>query len=271
MSTSRRSGGQATSGEGAAALSVRLARDSRDLRAAQALRYRVFIDEMGGSGPLVDHEAGLERDAFDPFVDHLLLVDTARDPDAGNHVVGVYRLLPGDREPQAGQFYCDDEFDLAPLRASGRALLELGRSCTDPAYRGGLGVLQMWQALADYAVARRIEILFGAASFPSAVPQDWLQALSWLHHHHLAPPALRAQARQPDQPELLPPEALDRRAALAQMPSLIKGYLRLGGMVGQGVFVDHAFGTTDICVILDAAALSGAAKTLAQRGAGGAS
>ncbi len=76
---------------------LRLAADARDLRAAQRLRYRVFVEELGGDGPLVDHAARLEKDSFDPIFDHLLLIDTRRDPASLDDVVGVYRLLPGDR------------------------------------------------------------------------------------------------------------------------------------------------------------------------------
>ena len=43
---------------------------------------------------------------------------------------------------------------------------------------------------------------------------------------------------------------LDRRAAMRQVPALIKAYLRLGGFVGDGAFVDHQFNTTDICIVL---------------------
>ena len=78
------------------ALILRLARDARDLRAAQRLRYEVFIEELGAGGPLVDHDQRLEIDAFDPFFDHLLLIDPKRDPDTLSEVVGVYRLLPPD-------------------------------------------------------------------------------------------------------------------------------------------------------------------------------
>ncbi len=245
-------------------LHVRLARDAQDLRAAQRLRYRVFIEEMGGTGPMIDHVNRLERDAFDPIFDHLLLIDGQRDPDHAEHVVGVYRLLPDTRLGRAGRFYCDDEFDLAPLRGSGRRLLELGRSCIDPAHRGGLGMLHLWQGLAEYVLRNRIEILFGAASFPSDDPMRWVQPLSWLHHHHLAPPALRVTARQPASFTPIAPEALDRRAALTQMPSLIRAYLRLGGMVGEGVYLDHAFQTTDVCIILDTARMSDQARAFAR-------
>ena len=114
------------------AFDLRLAVDARDLKAAQRLRYQVFVGEMGSDGPLVDHAEGLERDEFDGICDHLLLIDRSRDPEGLDDVVGVYRLLPGDRLLPGQAFYSESEFDLSPLRASGRRLLELGRSCVHP-------------------------------------------------------------------------------------------------------------------------------------------
>jgi L-ornithine Nalpha-acyltransferase len=58
---------------------LRLATAERDVFAAQRLRYEVFVAELGGDGPLVDHERRLERDAYDPHFDHLVLIDTRRD------------------------------------------------------------------------------------------------------------------------------------------------------------------------------------------------
>lgn len=243
-------------------LTVRLARDEDDLRAAQHLRYRIFVQEMGGDGPLVDHVAGLERDALDPFFDHLILVDPARDPAHGAHVVGAYRLLPDDRLAQTGRFYCDSEFDLTLLRKTGRKLLELGRSCVDPAYRGGPGMLLMWQALAAYVAEREIGVLFGAASFHGTDAAALAQPLSLLYHRHLAPQALRVQARVRQRMDLIDAENLDLRAAQAALPPLIRAYLRLGGVVGDGAFVDHAFKTTDICLILDTRAMTAQARSL---------
>ena len=249
-------------------LQVRLARSDEDLVAAQRLRYRVFIEEMGGSGPLVDHVRQLEQDAFDPVFDHLLLIDSRRNPKDCDHVVGVYRLLPDTKLAAAGRFYCDDEFDLTPLRQSGRRLLELGRSCTHPAMRGGIGMLQMWQGLAEYVLRNKIEILFGAASFRGTDPDRWAQPLGWLHHHHRAPEALRVRAHDPAGCTPLPRDVLDRKVALAQMPPLIRAYLRLGGVVGDGVFVDHAFNTTDVCIILDTATMSYQARALSRNAVG---
>lgn len=237
---------------------LRLARDARDRRAAQRLRYLVFVEELGADGPLVDHEARLERDEFDEVFDHLLLIDTRRDPDTLDDVVGAYRLLPSDRVGAAGRFYSEGEYDLTPLRESGRKLLELGRSCVHPDHRGGTAMFHLWNGLADYVLERGIEILFGVASFHGTDIARLTPSLAYLHHHHLAPPALRVRAREPgfQRMDLLPPDQLDRKAAMAATPALIKAYLRLGGFVGEGAWIDRDFNTTDVCLVMDTRRMS---------------
>ena len=95
----------------------------------------------------------------------------------------------------AGQFYSEDEYDLAPLHRSGRSLLELGRSCIAKPYRGGPGIYHLWQGLADYVATHGIEILFGVASFHGTDPAPLAAPLSLLHHRYLAPPEMRVRAR----------------------------------------------------------------------------
>ncbi len=231
---------------------TRMARDAADVEAAQALRYRVFVQEMGSDGPGVDHARGLETDRFDPHFDHLLLIDAAAD----DRVVGVYRLANSAQAQAAGRFYSDSEYDLALLIASGRRLLELGRSCLDPAYRGGAAMFHLWSALAEHIAAQQIEILFGTASFPGTDVHRIAPALSLLHHAHLAPPDLRVRARAFQPMDLIPADRIDRRAAMLAVPALIKAYLRLGGVVGDGAYVDHAFNTIDVCLIMDTARLN---------------
>lgn len=240
------------------ALVARLAATPAERFAAQRLRYRVFVQELGADGEVADHDQQIERDALDEVADHLILVDTRRDPASGDHVVGVYRLLRGDVAARFGRFYCDEEYDLAPLRAAGRSLVELGRSCVDPAYRGGAGMYMLWNALADYVLDHGIEVLFGVASFHGTDVDALAQPLSWLYHHHLAPPHLRPVARPPHARSMaiVPQDQLDQRAALAALPSLIKAYLRVGGVVGEGAWVDHAFNTTDVFLLMDTTAMS---------------
>lgn len=242
-------------------LKVRLARSDADLRAAERLRYRVFVEELGGDGPLVDHEGRFERDAFDPVFEHLVLVDTRKDDASLEHVVGVYRLLTGARAAKHGRFYSDGEYDLSVLRASGRRLLELGRSCVAADHRSGLALHLLWSGLARFVIEREIEILFGVASLHGTDIDALALPLSHLYNAFLAPPELRVRAREEAyQPmDLIPPERIDRVAAMRAVPPLIKSYLRLGGFVGDGAFVDHAFNTTDVCLVMDTARMNAGA------------
>ncbi|WP_027237672.1 l-ornithine N(alpha)-acyltransferase [Leisingera caerulea] len=231
--------------------SVKIAATEEELRAAQALRYDVFVRELGGGGAMVDHDAGLEQDRFDPFFDHMLVTDTAK-----GMVVGVYRLLRDDQAAKAGQFYSEDEYDLSVLKASGRRLLELGRSCLHPDYRGGMAMFHLWSGLAQYVEKHGIEVLFGVASFHGTDPQQLASPLAMLHHNHLAPPELRVRSKSLQPMDLVAKADLDRKRAMLETPALIKAYLRLGGFVGEGAYIDHAFNTTDVCLILDTARMN---------------
>ncbi|MEO1469522.1 MAG: GNAT family N-acetyltransferase, partial [Pseudomonadota bacterium] len=58
---------------------VRLAASREEIEAAQRLRYRVFVEEMGADASPEDRALRLERDRFDPYFDHLLLIDNETD------------------------------------------------------------------------------------------------------------------------------------------------------------------------------------------------
>ena len=235
-----------------------MARNARDLKASQALRYKVFVEEMGANSPTIDHNSKIEADLFDPFFDHLLLIDEHRNQDAFDYVVGVYRLLRSDVAKRNCGFYSQSEFDLSPLVDSGRSLVELGRSCVHPDYRGGLAMLQLWNGLADYVLSHQIEIMFGVASFPGVRMEKLAQPLAYLHHHHLAPVELRVRAQGENFAPMdhVPINECDPRKARALIPPLIQSYLRLGGFVGDGAFIDYGFNTIDVCLVMDTERMS---------------
>ncbi len=232
---------------------VKIAETDAELRAAQALRYEVFVRELGGGGTMVDHDAGIERDRFDPYFDHMIVTDVRT-----GQVVGVYRLLRDDQAQEIGQFYSEDEYDLTVLKNSGRKLLELGRSCLHRDFRSGMAMYHLWNGLSDYVTRHKIEVLFGVASFHGTDIATLAKPLSMLHHNHLAPPDLRvrAQAEHFQSMDLVPEDQLNRRLAMVETPALIKAYLRLGGFVGEGAYIDHDFNTTDVCLILDTSRLN---------------
>ena len=115
-------------------------------------------------------------------------------------------------------------------------------------------MLHLWQALAKEVDVRGAEILFGVASFHGVALKQLAPPLSLLARDYLAPPHLRVRARHYQPMNIM--DDIDRVSAMKQIPSLIKAYLRLGGFVGDGAFLDHAFNTTDVCLILDTSSMN---------------
>ena len=235
---------------------VRLATCDADVAAAQRLRYRVFVEEMGAKTTPEDAAERRERDRFDAYSQHLLLIDNeSANPDVERGVVGVYRLMTGSRARGGIGFYGAGEYDLSLLESYPRETLELGRSCVDLDHRGGAGMHLLWTGLSEYIAEHRVSILFGVASFHGSDPAPLAQALSYLHHYHLAPPDLRVRA-VPGRyvaMDMLPPEKIQKVEALRQIPALIKAYMRFGGAVGDGAYVDYDFNTVDVCLLMDTA------------------
>jgi L-ornithine Nalpha-acyltransferase len=226
-------------------LEVRLAAP-RDVDDALRLRYRVFCEERGAVSSSAG--SGREEDAYDRDCDHLIVRDHAR-PNAP--VVGTYRLLREDVAARIGGFYSAGEYDLSPLLTSGRSsqLLELGRSCVDRPYRTNATITLLWRAIATYLEAHRIGFMFGCASFPGTDPSAHADELAYLCRFHLAPPELRARAH----PQYYVP--MDGTGDVADLtgrglPPLIKAYLRVGAKVGDGAFIDRAFNTVDVFMIM---------------------
>jgi putative hemolysin len=232
-------------------LEVRLAQSPDEVEAAQALRYRVFYDEMGATPSAEVRALKLDVDRYDPICDHLLVIDKDK-ANGAQCVVGTYRLLRRSVAQRHGGFYSDSEYDTAPLKVLPGELVELGRSCVDPGYRSRSVMQLLWRGLAAYVHTFDIHLMFGCASFPGTDPAQIGAGLAYLHHYHLAPRPLRPRALPQHYVPMdrVPRTSLDVQAAIGGLPPLIKGYLRVGGFVGDGAVVDHQFNTTDVCVIV---------------------
>mgnify|MGYP001767125811 CR=1 FL=1 len=244
----------------AGSLEVRLAATEKDVRKAQKLRYRVFYEEGGARADRATQLIGRDICPFDALADHLLVIDHAAVSRFGRvkpKIVGVYRLLRQSVAERFGGFYSAGEFDLAPLleRQKGKRFLELGRSCVLPDYRSKKVIDLLWRGLWAYVQHHRIDALIGCASFPSANPLDHAEDLSFLAATARASEDWSASARSElyVRMDLRDPAALDMRRALANLPPLIKGYLRVGAKFGDGAVVDPQFGTTDVFTIMPVA------------------
>ena len=232
-------------------LGVRLAVGAAEIDAVQELRYRVFYQEMGARPSADTAASGRDRDAFDAVADHLIVVDHA--VGAGPEgVVATYRLVHADAAAKLGHFYSADEYEIGKLVQFQGRILELGRSCVDAGYRNRAAMQLLWRGIAAYVFHHRIDLMFGCASLPGIDPDAIATELSYLYHNHLAPPALRPRALPHRYIEMrrIEPEEVDPRRALGLLPPLIKGYLRLGGFIGDGAVIDAQFNTTDVAVVV---------------------
>lgn len=236
--------------------SVTLAQCPEEVMEAQALRYDVFVHEMKADVSQEAHEAKRDFDTYDALCDHLLV----RYHQQGHapRIIGTYRMLRDTELPEGTGFYSEDEYDISKLKASGRNLLEVGRSCTHPDFRNKVAMQLLWRGIGEYVMYYNIDYLFGCASFPSADPQDHNHGLSYLYHHHLADETIcpRTVEKHFVDMNLIPANQIDEKRTFFTLPILVKGYLRLGGKVGNGAFIDHDFNTTDILMIVDTATVS---------------
>ena len=235
----------------AGSLHVRLATTDAEIDAAQALRYAVFYQEMGACPDAATAASGRDRDRYDAVAAHLIVVDAAAD-DLPCGIVATYRLIDGAAAARVGGFYSAGEFDLGPLLGGGSRLLELGRSCVHPRYRSGAVMQLLWRGIALYIDRHGIDVMFGCASLPGTDPEAMADQLAFLGHAHLAPAALRPRALPGRFIELRrkDPASFNPRAAFMGLPPLIKGYLRLGGWVGDGAVIDLPFNTIDVAIVL---------------------
>ncbi len=232
-------------------LGVRIATTSGEIDAALALRYRIFFDEMGATPNAQTRLSRRDRDEFDSVADHLLVVDHAIGP-GPEGVVGTYRMLQPAGAAAIGRFYTADEYDISPITSFPGRVLELGRSCVDITYRGRAVMQLLWRGIAAYVFHNQIDLMFGCASLPGTDPERLAVELSYLYEHHLAPPALRPRAK-PDRyidMRRVPVSSFDPRRVNQMLPPLIKGYLRIGGFIGDGAVIDPQFNTTDVAMIL---------------------
>ena len=231
---------------------MRLAETAAEIDAAQALRYRVFYEEMG-AGRCPDGRAQRrDRDRFDPICDHLLVLDHSRGSGA-EAVVGTYRLIRREAAARLGGFYSAAEYDIAPLIAYPGEILELGRSCVDAAYRAAAGHAAAVARHRRLCVPLRhradVRLRQPAGHRPGRAGRAALLSVSPPSGAAGVAAARAARALCRDAPAR-PGGDRPERAALAALPPLIKGYLRLGGFVGDGAVIDHQFNTTDVCIVV---------------------
>ncbi|MCL7743547.1 GNAT family N-acetyltransferase [Guyparkeria hydrothermalis] len=221
-------------------LDVVVATTPAEREACYRLRYRVFVEEMGASIP--PGHGGLERDRFDSHCHHMLVRDRAT-----GAVVACTRVLTDTQARLTGGFYSEQEFDLAAIRRLSGRVMEIGRTCVDPAWRRGGTIAALWAGLARFMADNRFGFLIGCASIPMDDGGVAARAITEaLRQRHLAPVERRVRPRCP-----LPAVPDDGNAGSGALPPLLKAYMRLGARIGGEPCWDPDFGCADLFILLE--------------------
>ncbi len=217
---------------------VSLARTESEVREAQKLRYKVFVEEMGARVP--SNPDNLDVDDFDRYCEHLLVRDNF-----SGEVVGTYRILSPEQARQAGGYYTEGEFDLSRLNHLRDSMVEVGRSCVHPDYRNGGVITLLWAGMAQYMLKNNYEYLVGCASISMA---DGGHNAANIYNK------IKGEAMCPAEWRVFPNCALPYAALVNGadeiVPPLVKGYLRLGAFICGDPAWDPDFNTADLMVLL---------------------
>ncbi|USX25073.1 GNAT family N-acetyltransferase [Oxalobacteraceae bacterium OTU3CINTB1] len=226
-------------------LVLSMASTPEELREVQRLRYKVFIETMGLSSLV--REDGLDSDEFDEHCDHLIVRDTNT-----LKVVGTYRLLSASRARKIGRVYSEGEFDLGRLNNLRNRMVEAGRACIHPDYRGGSVIMLLWSGLAEYMRRENCDYLAGCASISLADGgHNAVAVFQSLIGQHMAPSEYRVT------PHLPFPFSKLEAAQKPQIPPLLKGYLRSGAWICGEPAWDPDFESADLFLLLPLANLDG--------------
>lgn len=237
----------------AGAYQLRFAWTRADLQAAQALRFKVFNEELG-EGLASATESQLDVDSRDPWFHHLII--SHRDT---GEIVGTYRLQTAVMAATGHGFYSASLFELGAMPGSIlEKAVEVGRACVAPTHRNGRVLRLLWRGLARYLQWNDKRYLFGCCSL-AGVDTDtardaWrvIHTRNVLHDRVLVRPHADARALADDGRSK--PASRDGDINISLTP-LFDGYLSLGARVCSAPAVDREFGTTDFLVLLDVLAL----------------
>ena len=243
---------------------VRLAQNSDEVLACQKLRYKYLIkeyandegDNNNGVNPTSAEDArnGIDRDIFDDYCAHLIVINHALGDDLSKNIVATYRFMRSVHKEQVGRWYSETEFDLSKIKPIENQVLELGRATVHADFRNNIVINLLWHGIAVYINKYNIKYMIGTASFHSTDMNELKESMSFIYHYCPMPdqydaPAITEYARDMN---LLPKDAIDPKKALLNLPPAIKGYFRIGGCTfSRSAFIDFPFGCIDILTFFE--------------------
>ncbi|URD71495.1 GNAT family N-acetyltransferase [Leptospira borgpetersenii] len=230
-------------------LEVRIAENQLEIERTLALRYEVFNLELGEGLPQ-SAATRKDRDEYDLFCDHLIVIDKNRE----NKIVGTYRILRRSVAKQNLGFYSDNEFDITKIYELDAETAEIGRSCVHPEYRDGSVISMLWAGLGTYMQKHNIRYFFGCGSIHHTDTRSANEVYAYLKDKNalvskefdVTPlPGFEIPGFDPNY------QVDDIKAVYKRIPALIKGYIRAGSQICGIPAWDKVFKTIDFFILFD--------------------
>lgn len=226
-------------------IKIKMANTVEEKMQVYRLRYKSLILDYDKGKKEID---GIDKDEYDEFCEYIIAIDTDVD-----EIVGTYRLIRKEHAQKVGTFLTEKEFNIDNLKNKNFDILEIGRAVVKEEYRSGLVIGLLWKAVIRYALALKIKYLFGTASFHGTDPINYQHSLSSLYYNHLSSLETRTFARENSRCNLqqLSINDIDWDKAKKEMPPLVKGYINLWATIGEGAYIDDAFKSIDVLILLE--------------------
>lgn len=225
---------------------IKTADSTEELHAALRLRHEVFLEELLHRRK----RNGLDKDKFDRFCDHLLIIDK-RD----GRLIGTYRMQSS---LYAKRFYSATEFRMKHIRKLPGNKLELGRACVHKDYRNGVTIALLWEGIKAYVEASESDYIFGCSSIKTMDKHEIREIYHYLHdkghvvdHKRIRPrtkfkvPGLKRQIKKNPGFKLS-----DQFNHDDLIPSLLNSYLKAGAKVCGHPALDKSFKCIDFLTLM---------------------
>lgn len=200
------------------------------------LRYEEMIYEYDDTKDAF----GSDFDEYDKYCDHAVVIDKKRD-----EVIGTYRFIMKSQIKALNEkFLLENEFNIDTLKDV--KLLEVGRACVKKEYRDGSAIMLLWKEAINYAIKNNVDIMLGTASFHGTCVNKYIDEISFILNKY---PYEKLCYAINNVYEIYEKTIENEKEIFRKLPSLIKGYMRLGSKFGKNVYIDKEFNSCDVLVI----------------------
>lgn len=223
---------------------IKLAETDKEKRGFQDLVDDIFFSEKDYNANSPERKESIEK--INPNCDLMIAIHNET-----QKVIGTYRLIQRKHAEKIGKFYTADEFDLSNILKYNGNILEFSRACVAKDFRSGGAIQAIWQGLGNYLKENKIDLLFGIPSLEGQDVNEYKETLSYLYHFHQAREEIQYRPKNYTSMNLISKDQINEKESFQKLAPLVKGYLRIGAKIGDGVSVDPEFNSISFGLLIE--------------------